>query len=110
MIINEVIELLPSLSREQQQQLECDISFEELTAASKLLEDGKAPGLDKVPAEFYKAFWNIRGPALMETLLESRHQGELPLSCRRAVLSPPKERGFAADYELAACVIAQHRL
>ena len=64
-MINEVIELLPSLSQEQQQQLECDISFEELTAASKLLEDGKAPGLDGLPAEFYKALWNFLGPTLI---------------------------------------------
>ena len=54
--------------------------------ASKRLEDGKAPGLDGLPAEFYKYFWNILGPALMETLLESLDHGELPLSYRRAVL------------------------
>ena len=113
-----MIELLPSLSQEQQQKLECDISLEELTAELKQLEDSKAPGLDGFPAEFYR-LWSILGPALMETLHESLDQGELPLSCRRAVLCLlPKKRDLQeitnwrpmsvlnTDYKIVSKVLA----
>ena len=53
----------------------------------------KAPGLDGLPAEFYKAFWDILGPTLLEVFQESVEQGVLPLTCQRAVLCLLPEKG-----------------
>uniref|UniRef100_UPI00358FD519 fucose-1-phosphate guanylyltransferase isoform X2 n=1 Tax=Myxine glutinosa TaxID=7769 RepID=UPI00358FD519 len=70
-----MFELLPSLCEDQQQQLEPGISLGELTAALKGIQDGKAPGLDGLPVEFYKAFWDILGPTLLDIFQDSLEQG-----------------------------------
>ncbi len=46
---------------------------------------GKAPGIDGIPVEFYKAFWAVVGDDLFDVLNDSLSRGLLPLSCRRAV-------------------------
>ena len=109
-VANGMIDFLPSLSEEQRHYLDGDISLEELSVALKQIEDGKAPGLDGLPVELYKAFWDILGPTQHEILLESLDHGELPLSCRRAVLCLLPKKGDAANYKLAACIIAQYGL
>ena len=62
------------------------ISTIELESAVRSLKDGKASGIDGLPGEFYKPFWNIVGPDLLDVLDESIRDGELPVSCRRAVV------------------------
>lgn len=44
-------------------------------------------GTDKLTIEFYRTFWDILGPDLTRAWTESKGDGELPLSCRRAVLT-----------------------
>ena len=118
---NAMLEQLPSLSEDQQQLLEPGISLGELTAALKDSKDGKAPGLDGLPAEFYKAFWDILGPTLLEVFQESVEQGELPLSCRRAVLCLLPKKGnlhetanwrpvslLNTDYKILSKALATH--
>ncbi len=39
--------------------LDTDLTFEEVTNAVNQLSSGRAPGIDGIPAEFYKAFWGI---------------------------------------------------
>ncbi|CAM4618622.1 unnamed protein product [Leuciscus chuanchicus] len=51
------------------------------------MENGKAPGIDGIPVEFYKAFWPLIGEDLLAVLSDSLVGGLLPLSCRRAVLT-----------------------
>lgn len=45
-----------------------DLSCEECYKAIKEVEDGKSPGLDGLPAEFYKLFFPLIGPTLVRIL------------------------------------------
>lgn len=61
------------------------------------MENGKAPGIDGIPVEFYKAFWPVIGGDLLAVLSDSLVGGLLPLSCRRAVLTLLPKKGDVRD-------------
>ena len=46
------------ISSEQKQKLDASINLDELFAAVFGMEEGKSPGLDGIPIEFYKEFWS----------------------------------------------------
>ena len=81
------------LSAAQRDQLDSLPSLEELTLSLASLPTGKSPGLDGLPVEFYKSFWSLLCPEILEVFTSSLQCGELPMSCRRAVISllPKKE-------------------
>lgn len=84
---------LPVLDEQTAQTLESDLCFGEVTEAVHQLNKGKAPGIDGLPAEFYKSFWEVIGQDLVCVLKESFNLNMLPKSCQRAVLSLiPKKR------------------
>ena len=57
------------------------------------MQGGKSPGIDGLPKEFYVAFWHLVGKDLNQVLQGSIEQGELPLSMKRAVISPIFKKG-----------------
>ncbi|KAK3512767.1 hypothetical protein QTP70_025123 [Hemibagrus guttatus] len=57
------------------------------------MENGQASGIDCLLAEFYKAFWAVIGQEVLDVLRDSIRRGELPLSCRRAVLTLLPKKG-----------------
>ena len=73
--------------------MESPITFQELSEAVGQMALGRAPGIDGLPVDFFKRFWRKLGPDWFEVLCERLGAGELPLSCRRAVLTllPKKE-------------------
>jgi len=84
---------LPNVSEDSKAELERPLSEEELLNALKGIESGKAPGMDGLPAEFYKEFWAVLGKDLLEVLNESLADGSLHLSCRRAVITLLPKKG-----------------
>ena len=84
--MQELIAGLPNVKEDEQPVLGSPISANELEASVRGLKDGKASRIDGLPGEFYKTFWNIVGPDLLDVLDESIRDGELPVSCRRAVV------------------------
>ena len=54
---------------------------------------GKAPGIDGIPAEFFKEFWNELGEDLLTVFNESFRDLVLPVSCRRAVITLLPKKG-----------------
>lgn len=58
----------------------CDepLTTEELGSALKKLSSGKAPGIDGLPTEFFKMFWNELKNDFVEVLNESFSIGSLP--------------------------------
>ncbi|KAK3553067.1 hypothetical protein QTP86_031169 [Hemibagrus guttatus] len=80
---------LPKLSERADREL----SLEELHEALQRMENRRAPGIDGLPAEFYKAFWAVIGQDVLDVLWDSIWRGELPLSCRRAVLTLLPKKG-----------------
>ena len=69
------------------------ITLQELTVALEGMKNGRAPGIDGIPVEFFKAFWSILGEDLLAVLNDSMEKGCLPLSCRRAVLTLLPKKG-----------------
>ncbi len=96
---DELFSCLKKLTLEQQEVIDSPITFQEVTRAVKGLSSEKAPGLDGLPSEFYKYFWNVIGKDYFEMLLSSLQTGSLPKSCNRAVFVT-EERGFVLFEEL----------
>ncbi|KAK3521155.1 hypothetical protein QTP70_000521 [Hemibagrus guttatus] len=84
---------LPKLSERAARKLDRELSLEELHEALQRMENGRASGIDGLPAEFYKAFWAVIGQEVLDVLRDSIRRGELPLSCRRAVLTLLPKKG-----------------
>lgn len=73
--------------------LDAELSLNELNTALVSLANGKAPGVDRLPVKFYKSFWPVVGKDLLEVFSDSFCKGQLPLSCRTAVITLlPKKR------------------
>ena len=89
----ELLQGLPHLGPAEQGVLGADITLEELTSAVNQMASGKSPGLDGLPADFFKRFWSILGTHLLEVFKESFQKGTLPASCRRAVISLLRKKG-----------------
>ncbi|KAL7836098.1 hypothetical protein AOLI_G00273820 [Acnodon oligacanthus] len=51
--------------------LVADLSLEELFEALQGMENGRAPGIDALPVEFYKAFWSVLGQDVLGVLRNS---------------------------------------
>ncbi|GBG92953.1 hypothetical protein CBR_g57923 [Chara braunii] len=66
------------LTEEQAQPLEMDITLEEVLRAIGELPRLKAPGVDGVPIEMYKAHNHFFGPLLTWAFNEALHAGHLP--------------------------------
>lgn len=78
---------LPQVCEEDNVELEAPVSAQELQEALQSLQSRKAPGIDGLPADFYKVFWPVLGEDLLVVLRDSLSKGQLPLNCRRAVLT-----------------------
>lgn len=59
--VTEVVEGLLQLEEAQAASLESPFTLEEMTAVMNQLSCGCFPGIDGLPAEFYKSFWTILG-------------------------------------------------
>ena len=96
------------------------VTKQELTDALKKTKNNKSPGLDGIPYEFYKTFWNDIGDLLVESLNYSYIHGKLSINQRRGVISllPKGNKDIlhltnwrpitllCCDYKLASKVIA----
>lgn len=91
--MDELFKDLPKLTDKQRNQLDFQIDIDELTKAVKQLSIGCVPGIDGLPADFYKQFWDLLKDDLLEVFKSSYRKKELPTSCRRAVLSLLPKKG-----------------
>ncbi len=78
---------LPKVSDEANAGISGALNLGELHKAVQSMESGRVPGIDGIPVDFYKCFWEVIGEDLLEVLNGSLDEGLLPLSCRRAVLT-----------------------
>lgn len=88
---------LPKLKKDSADALDKPLILEELRAAVFGMQNGRTPGLDGLPVEFFKAFWSVIGQDLLDMLNASIAEGKLPLSYRRAVLTLVPKKGDLTD-------------
>ena len=65
------------LSEEERLSCEGRITIEECVKALDTFENGKTPGNDGIPAEFYKTFWNSVGELMTDAFNCSFDSGEM---------------------------------
>ncbi|KAL7853093.1 hypothetical protein SRHO_G00188780 [Serrasalmus rhombeus] len=60
--------------------LDAELSLGELHEALQGMENGRAPGIDGLPVEFYKAFWSVLGQDVLEVVPVSVQEGTFLLA------------------------------
>jgi len=88
---------LPHVSEEANEELDKPITPQELKAALQGMQGRLAPGIDGLPAEFYKEYWYIFAGDILAVFNESLASGSMPMSCRRAVLTLLPKKGNPQD-------------
>ena len=78
---------LPKLQEVEKNLCESPLSENEVLLALKALNNKSAPGLDGLPAEFYKVFWNGLKKYLMDSYKYSFKEGALSPSQRQGVIT-----------------------
>ena len=94
---------------------EGDLTIEECSKALSNMPVAKSPGVDSLPAEFYRRFWTLLGPDLVEVynfcyrhgrLCKSQRQGAITLLYKKGdCLDPANWRPITllcVDYKIAA--------
>jgi exonuclease III len=81
----------PKLTKEQAQNLEKELTLENLHEAVRTCKDS-SPGPDGIPYTVYKKFWDITGPIILESWKYSVETGKLPPSHNESIITLlPKE-------------------
>lgn len=84
---------IPTLSNDQRENCEGELTIEECKNSLDSLCNGKTPGIDGLPAEFYKTFWHLIGPPLLDTLNSSYRQSNLTMTQKQAVITLVEKKG-----------------
>ena len=108
------------LSEEEVKRLQAPLSTSEIWEAVDSVEDGKASGLDGIPAEFYKKLWQKIKFPLQAVLNELREADSLPRSMREGSITLIPKSGdqtsitnwrpitlLCSDYKIYAKCLAQ---
>ena len=97
-IVESELDMMPQKIRKKvlpQAKVLCDspLQLDDLTRSVKAMENGKSPGSDGLTSNFYKAFWDILGIDLRDTLTFCVDRGELTPSQRHAIISCLYKKG-----------------
>ena len=98
---NEKLFFLESIDRKlseiSKNSLDSDIQMTEIVSALKKMPNGKSPGSDGLPAEFYKIFWGDLGHDYFEVVSSGLEDGELSYTQYLAVISLLYKKGPRED-------------
>ena len=111
---------LTHLEEHENLELEAEINIEEVQSAVNSFQNNKTPGDDGFTKEFYETFFDLIGPALLDSLNAGFECGTLSISQRRGVISliPKDENNLMTlsnwrpitllnvDYKILAKIIA----
>ena len=75
------------MTAERGQELEANITLEEVAKALEMLSQSKATGSNGFPTEYYKTFAPMVKQKLLETFNGARDRGILPLSMREGQIA-----------------------
>ena len=78
---------IPKITQEMRTLLDRDIELKEVSVALDQPKNGKSPGTDGLPPDFYKMFWPKLKDFMHELFLEVVQEGQLHLTARYGILS-----------------------
>ena len=88
------VKAIKDITKEEQNKLGGWITKNEIWKALASMRNNKSPGIDGLPREFYKTFWNIIGDDLCETLNNIYLSGNLSNTMELAILSLLFKKGI----------------
>ena len=117
----DISDSFPQLSEEQKNYCDKDITENEILNAIKDLKNGKTPGSDGLPIEFYKFFWINIKDLLVNSILYAFENGELSIEQKRGIITllPKKSKNrlflknwrpislLNTDYKIIAKILAK---
>ena len=78
---------ITSLSEHENEELEHNLSIEELQNALKDFQNNKTPGEDGFTKEFYDTFFYLLGNSLLDSFNAAFHHGKLSVTQKRGIIS-----------------------
>ena len=78
---------IPQVSEHAKEYCDSNITEEEVKIAVSKMNNGSSPGLDGIPVEFYKIFWEYIKEPLLKSFQYSFETGILSVSQRKGVIS-----------------------
>ena len=84
--VSDLVNNIPTLSDFDSNQLEGQLTLDELSYSLKDMKNGKSPGSDGFPAEFFKFFWRQLGGFVLRSLNEGFTKGEMSCTQREGVV------------------------
>jgi exonuclease III len=78
---------IPKISQEERDICDGDITIEEIGKALKELKNGKTPGTDGFPPDFYKFFWTDLKVLVFESLAFVVEKKEMSIDQRRGIIN-----------------------
>ena len=82
----QIVSLLPNLASKSFNICESEITEKDLITALKSIPNGKSPGHDGSTKEFYEPFWDDSNFCFINSLKQSKIEGNLSFSQRQAVI------------------------
>ena len=87
---------IPKLNENEKESCEGMISEEECAKAIKSMQNGKSPGTDGLPVEFYKIFWKNIKKLVLDSFSYSYENENMSISQKQSIITllPPKKKDF----------------
>jgi exonuclease III len=85
---------IPKISDDDRAECDLDISLTEVAKALKELKNGKTPGTDGFPPDYYKFFWKDLGILVYESIQHAWTKKEMSVDQKRGVINliPKKDK------------------
>ena len=96
--IKDLVKNLPTLSHEEQEQMDGKITIDEAGLALKNMDNGKSPGTDGFTSEFFKFFWKDLGLFVVRSLNEAYEDGELSITQKEGLITCLPKCGKEKEY------------
>ena len=84
--VSDLVNDLPKLTDQEANQLEGLLTLDEISESLKNMKNGKSPGSDGFPAEFFKVFWKQLGGFVLRSLNEGFLNGEMSTTQKEGVI------------------------
>ena len=105
---------IPKLPEEERLSCEGRITIEECVKTLDTFENGKTPGNDGIPIEFYKIFWSCVGELMTDVFNYSFDFGEMSNSQKQAIITliykKDKDRTYLENWRPISLVNADSKL